>query len=254
MLLVYLFFVLKTLFLSCDSAYTAAAAATSPLDWNFMTFATQPDSGFLSTLRVRNFDNTIGVVVAFENARSTAASGDRSNHDEDAAGITWIGSNDAGFQKITDGGNLLWSKQTSLLYSSPPSRLSSDTAMICYAYGVNQKAEEGVCGVVMFGGQTTGGKPLSDTWLYRQTPAGKYWFSEILKMQVPVRYGTLQLFTTTCFALVHHLSVFDSRRLELEILSYILYHILVQYIRLTLSFSSLFLCFSSLLFFVLFPL
>ena len=118
-----------------------------PLDWSFKEFLHQPDSGLLTTANV-------GLIVAFE--------------DQPNDGVTWEASNQPS-NLIRNGGKLIWTKKTNLLFLTPPSRTQSAAAMLSWNDGEKQHAG------VMFGGLQTG-HVLSDTWLYRKLSSSTAWY------------------------------------------------------------------------------
>ena len=148
------------------------------LTWEFQTFSSQPDNGYLSSLLLTNPSQ--GKVVAFENNAANPSS----------QGTTWEASTKHGSPSIKDGGQLLWSKETTL-NRSPESRTYTDTAII--SWDLDKENVGGQHGVVLFGGRggTTGNQVLSDTWIYRTTTGGVIWYDETNagNSRVPPRYG-----------------------------------------------------------------
>ena len=128
----------------------------SPLDWSFKEFLHQPDSGLLATANV-------GLIVAFEHQKND--------------GVTWEAStiNNQPSNLIRNGGKLIWTKKTNLLYKTPPSRTQSAAAMLSWNDGEDQLAD------VMFGGFTSE-HALSDTWLYRKQSSSTAWYVQKILM------------------------------------------------------------------------
>ena len=157
------------------------ANAGTHLDWQFQTFAAQPDNGFVASLLLSR--PTAGLVLAFENAAPKNNNNGNGNNSlyidtgTSTPGVTWEASTAPGAPTIRNGGKLLWTKKTSLLYSSPPSRTQADSAIISWD---NLQGHA----VVLFGGIS--GKQLrDDTWVYQVTSAGYYWYEEMIQTNIP---------------------------------------------------------------------
>ena len=157
---------LLLLFLLSIIVNTSASSNNStddvgPLDWSFKEFLHQPDSGLLATANV-------GLIVAFEHDK----------HD----GVTWEAStitstiSNHPSNLIRNGGKLIWTKKTNLLYKTPPSRTQSAAAMLSWNDGEDQLAD------VMFGGLQNGIHALSDTWLYRKLSSSTAWYVQKILM------------------------------------------------------------------------
>jgi hypothetical protein len=152
--LFFFFFFLKT-----SSSFTDNSTV-SPLDWEFKEYLTQPDSGIISSL-VTTAD--VGIVVAFQNTAIAGAS------TLETPGTTW----EASIQSNVNGGKLIWSKKTNLLFKTPSSRTQADAAILSWNDGNKEHA------AVMFGGfaisDTQRGHALHDTWIYRKTSTSTAW-------------------------------------------------------------------------------
>ena len=87
----YLYIIIHLTILTTTSAY--------PLEWEFQTFPTQPDTGFVASLLLSNPSQ--GKIVAFEND-------DGGSITKSSTGTTWQASTIPADLPISKGGRLIW--------------------------------------------------------------------------------------------------------------------------------------------------